>query len=190
MAHKQLYAQMEFTWWGPSSWRDLAEKVVGRLIDRNAWRFRKFHQVDEDDIKAEAVQAAVLAYGKFNPKKSAPSTFIHMVALRRLLTIQRTYNCRKVKDEMQREKECAKEVTFNQNIPAVQDRGDITSATTTQICDFGKRWTPGEWAGFYLAVQVDENATLLTIKGNSKNQLFFDATASPPDGVYCIVNRD
>jgi DNA-directed RNA polymerase specialized sigma24 family protein len=79
---------------------DLARAVARTVVKRRAGDFAGFPDWDRDDLEQEALLAVHRAWPKYSPDKSAASTFIYTVAVRRLLNLARELRRRLRRDRL------------------------------------------------------------------------------------------
>lgn len=76
-----------------------ADAICARVALRKCPMFQQFRgAVGVEDLKQEGLLAARMAWPKFNPSKAAWSTFVYVVAARRLITLHRQLTRRAARD--------------------------------------------------------------------------------------------
>jgi DNA-directed RNA polymerase specialized sigma24 family protein len=78
----------------------LAFAVVRALVTRKAKLFAAFPDIGLDDLEQEAMLAVHKGWPKYDASKSSASTFIYMLAARRLLSIARDLRRRLRRDQI------------------------------------------------------------------------------------------
>lgn len=68
---------------------DFAARIVHRVAERKLRLFAAFPEFEADDLESEGLIAARLAWHRYDPAKSAASTFIYITAARRLIDLYR-----------------------------------------------------------------------------------------------------
>lgn len=119
--------------------------VVGKCVRRlrAAGRFATVGHLDEHDLHADAMDAVKKALPKFNPAKANLSTFVYLVAWRRLVSLGRQWARR---NQIERDS--------GRYLPeAVTDPDRLADSTAAE--DWIDERTPAEWAAEVYAAALE-----------------------------------